>query len=652
MADLLSRIHSPADLKPLSIEQLKQVAAELREAIVTNLSKTGGHFASNLGAVDLILALHVVYDVPHDKIVYDVGHQCYAHKMLTGRLDDFASLRQYGGISGFLRRDESEYDVYGAGHASTSISAAYGFAVARDLAGEDGAALAVIGDAGLTGGLAFEGLNNAGHSGRNFTVVLNDNEMSIAKNVGALAAYMAKVRTSGWYQDIERRTKSALKRLPAGDLATRAAGGIMKHSLTNLVAPPQTGVLFEQMGFDYVGPLDGHDLSLLIDVFRQVKQMQGPVLVHVVTQKGKGYKLGEHDPRKWHAVVPFEPETGQAYKKSSSPTYTSVFAETMVELGEQDERLVAITAAMPDGTGLNLFHDRYPDRYFDVGIAEEHAVCFAAGLAASGRRPVVAIYSTFLQRAYDQILHDVALQNLPVIFAIDRAGLVGEDGGTHHGVFDLTYLRSVPNLTILSPKDGPELVRMLHYCVQHVDGPSAGPIAVRYPRGAALPMECTQGNAEIAYGKAEMLLEGDDVTLLGIGSMVAPAYQAALELRKEGIRCEVINARFVKPLDAETILKSVCKTGRLVVAEENTVCGGFGAAVLELLAAKGLAGVKVRQFGIPDHFVEHGAPDILRRVCGLSAEDLATAARELAGKRHVSNGGSAASRSATPTRTS
>ncbi len=633
MAHLLSRIHSPADLKPLTIDQLKQVAEELREAIVQSLSKTGGHFASNLGAVDLILALHTVYDVPHDKIVYDVGHQCYAHKMLTGRLDDFASLRQYGGISGFLRRDESEYDIYGAGHASTSISAAYGFAVGRDLAGEDGAAIAVIGDAGLTGGLAFEGLNNAGHSGRDFTVVLNDNEMSIAKNVGALAAYMAKVRSSGWYQDIERRTVNTLKRLPAGDLASRAAGGIMKHSLTNLVAPPQTGVLFEQMGFDYIGPLDGHDLSLLVDVFRQVRLMHGPVLVHVVTQKGKGYERGENNPRKWHAVVPFEPETGVAHSKSSAPTYTSVFADALVEMGERDERIVAITAAMPDGTGLNKFQDRFRDRYFDVGIAEEHAVCFAAGLAAAGRRPVTAIYSTFMQRAYDIILHDVALQNLPVIFALDRAGLVGEDGGTHHGAFDLSYLRSIPNLTVLSPKDGPELTRMMHYCAAHLDGPYAGPIAIRYPRGTACPIDWVHETPEIVYGRAETLLDGEDVTLLAIGSMVLPAYQAALELRAEGVRCEVINARFVKPLDEAAILASVRKTGRLVVAEENSRCGGFGSAVLELLAESGVANVPVRQFAIPDHFVEHGAPDILRRICGLTAENLAAAARELTGAR-------------------
>jgi 1-deoxy-D-xylulose-5-phosphate synthase len=422
----------------------------------------------------------------------------------------------------------------------------------------------------------------------------------------------------------------------------------MKHSITNLVAPPQTGVLFEQMGFDYVGPLDGHDLSLLIDVFRQVKQMQGPVLVHVVTQKGKGYKLGEHDPRKWHAVVPFEPETGQAYSKSSAPTYTSVFGETLVQLAEQDRRVVAITAAMPDGTGLNLFHDRFPDRYFDVGIAEGHAVCFAAGLAASGLRPVAAIYSTFLQRAYDMILHDVALQNLPVIFAIDRAGLVGEDGGTHHGAFDLTYLRSIPNLTILAPKDGPELTRMLHYCLRHVDGPQAGPIAVRYPRGAAITIDSELQSPEIEYGKAECLMEGEDVTLLAVGSMVQPVYQAALEVRADGIRCEVINARFVKPLDADAILRSVCKTGRLVVAEENTLCGGFGSAVLELLASHDLTHVPVRSFGIPDHFVEHGAPDILRRVCGLSTEDVATAVRELAAARgpRPTNGKSASSAAA------
>ena len=629
MPDLLSQINSPADLKDLSLEQLKQVADELRQAIIENLSRTGGHFASNLGAVDMILALHAIYDVPRDKIIWDVGHQCYAHKMLTGRLKDFPTLRQYGGISGFLRREESEYDLYGAGHASTSISAAYGFAVARDLREGSESVVAVIGDAGLTGGLALEGLNNAGHSGRNFTVVLNDNEMSIAPNVGALAKYLAKVRVQGWYQDAEKRTKKVLRKMPAGDMLSRTAGGIVKHSLTHLVAPQNTGVVFEEMGFEYIGPLDGHDLPLLLDVFKHVKEMEGPVLVHLLTVKGKGYERGEHDPRTWHAVTPFEPQTGEVHKKSGGATYTSVFASTLIELAEKDPNIVGITAAMPDGTGLNKFAEKFPDRYFDVGIAEQHAVCFAAGLAAERMKPVAAIYSTFLQRAYDLLIHDVALQNLPVIFAIDRAGLVGEDGGTHHGAFDVSYLRLIPNMVVLAPKDGQELAQMLAFATEHVESDHASPIALRYPRGAANPIDWGRDSAPVELGRAETLMEGDDIAFLALGSMVKPAFDAAQSLKSDGIQSKVINARFAKPLDEDTILAAARNTRRLVIAEENTRAGGFGEAVLDLLAAHGLTDVQVRQFGIPDHFIEHGAPDILKKLCGLTAEDLSTAAREM-----------------------
>lgn len=631
MADLLSSISSPADLKNLSMEQLKQLAAELRQAIILNLSKTGGHFASNLGAVDMIVALHTVYDVPRDKIVFDVGHQCYAHKMLTGRLKDFPTLRQYGGISGFLRRDESPYDVFGAGHASTSISAAYGFAVARDLIGGDEDVLAVIGDAGLTGGLAMEGLNNAGHSGRKFTVVLNDNQMSIAPNVGALAVYLSRIRTSGWYQDVERRTMSVMRKLPGGHVASRAASGIMKHSLTHLVAPEKTGLFFEEMGFEYIGPLDGHNLPLLIDTFRQVKQMQKPVLVHLITQKGKGYEFAEENARKYHAVPPFELDTGKASRKSTAPTYTSIFGDTLVDMAKTDKRLVAITAAMPDGTGLTKFSEEYPKRFFDVGIAEEHAICFAAGLCARGAKPVAAIYSTFLQRAFDIIVHDVALQNLPVILAIDRAGLVGEDGGTHHGVFDLSYLRPIPNLSILAPKDGDELAAMLRFCARFVDGPTAGPIAIRYPRGSAPSVDWGVEPTDIEMGRGEWLCHGEDVTLIAIGSMVRDAFDAARILRGQGIDAGVFNARFAKPLDEEAILSAARRTRRLIVAEENVKPGGFGDAVLELLAARGLSDVDVHVMAIPDHFIEHGAPAILRKVAGLTAEDMVTAARDMLG---------------------
>lgn len=629
MSQLLSRIKCPADLQALSIDELKQLAAELRQALVNHLSQTGGHFASNLGAVDLIVALYAVYNPPHDKIVFDVGHQCYAHKMLTGRLDAFPTLRQYGGISGFLRRDESPYDVFGAGHASTSISAAFGFAVARDLTGGDERVVAVIGDAGLTGGLAFEGLNNAGHSGRDFTVVLNDNAMSIAPNVGALARYLARLRTSEWYQHLERRTQEMLRRLPAGEIALKAADGLFKHSLTNIVAPEQTGVMFEQMGFQYIGPLDGHDLSLLVDVFRQVRQMKGPVMVHLVTQKGKGYPPAEEDARKYHAVTPFEPATGEAFQRSSGPTYTSVFADTLVELARQDPSIVGITAAMPDGTGIAKLQKEMPDRAFDTGIAEEHAVCFAAGLAAAGMKPVVAIYSTFLQRAYDMILHDVALQNLPVIFAIDRAGLVGEDGGTHHGAFDLSYLRPVPNMVIMAPSDGGELAAMLRFAVAHVSGRDASPVAIRYPRGSAQGSVAAGVRPPIELGRSEVLLDGEDVAFLAVGSTVESALTAAQTLTEEGIHASVINVRFVKPMDEVLILDVARRIGRLIICEENSVVGGFAEGVFHLLRDAGLDDVHIRHFGIPDRFIEHGSQAVLRSVCHLTAEHFAQAARDL-----------------------
>ena len=494
MYDLLSRIHSPADLKTLSRDQLKQVAAELRQAIIDNLSKTGGHFASDLGAVDLILALHTVYSVPKDKIIWDTGHQCYAHKMLTGRLDRFNTLRQYGGLSGFLRREESDCDLFGAGHAGTSISAAYGFAVARDMMGRtaDENVLAVIGDASMTAGLALEGLHNAGHSGRNFTVILNDNEMSIAESVGGLATYLAKLRVSPLYQSAEAQARSLLKRVPGtpGRALSKAAGSMLKHNLTHFVSSDHSGVVFEELGYEYIGPLDGHDLDLMIDLFTQIKQMTGPVFVHLRTVKGKGYDPAEENARKWHAVTPpmfADVASGTASgSKSSGQTWTSVFSKAIIELANDDPTIAAITAAMPDGTGLNKFKEVHPNRYFDTAIAEQHAVCFAAGLAAEGMKPITAIYSTFLQRAYDIILHDVAIQNLPVIFCLDRAGLVGDDGPTHHGVFDIAYLRHIPNVTMLAPKDGLEFDAMLRYIVRdHVTGPHAGPVAIRYPRGNA-----------------------------------------------------------------------------------------------------------------------------------------------------------------------
>jgi 1-deoxy-D-xylulose-5-phosphate synthase len=643
MYELLSRIQSPADLKGLNRDELKQVAGELRQAIIDNLSKTGGHFASDLGAVDLITALHTVYSVPKDKIIWDTGHQCYAHKMLTGRLDRFNTLRQYGGLSGFLRREESDYDLFGAGHAGTSISAAFGFAVARDMAGRsaDESVLAVIGDASMTAGLALEGLQNAGHSGRNFVVVLNDNEMSIAESVGGLATYLAKLRVSPLYQSVETHAKSVLKRVPGtpGRMVNKTASSLLRHNLTHLVSSDQSGVVFEELGFEYIGPVDGHDLDLLIDLFTQIKQMTGPVFVHLRTVKGKGYDAAEENARKWHAVTPpmfADTAAGTASgSKSSGQSWTSFFSQTIIDLANTDLKIAAITAAMPDGTGLNKFKEVHPDRYFDTAIAEQHAVAFAAGLAAEGMKPITAIYSTFLQRAYDMILHDVSIQNLPVIFCLDRAGLVGDDGPTHHGVFDIAYMRHIPNMAMLAPKDGQELADMLRYMLnEHVTGVNAGPIAVRYPRGNAPSIDWTPGRTSepIVLGKSETLLHGDDVAMLAYGNMVAPAFEAAKELEAEGISVEFINLRWAKPLDESAILEAARRTRRLIVMEEGVIAGGLGSGILELLAANGLSDVQVKLFGVPDRFVEHGAIPILHRLCMLTAPDFAAAARDLLGR--------------------
>ncbi|MCX6379647.1 MAG: 1-deoxy-D-xylulose-5-phosphate synthase [Armatimonadetes bacterium] len=638
MYDLLSRIHSPADLKSLTRDELKQVAHELRQAIIDNLSQTGGHFASDLGAVDIILALHTIYDVPKDKVIWDTGHQCYAHKMLTGRLDRFHSLRQYGGISGFLRREESDCDLFGAGHAGTSISAAYGFAVARDLAGRtDESVLAVIGDASLTAGLALEGLHNAGHSGRNFVVILNDNEMSIAESVGALATYLAKLRVSPLYQNMEARTKSLLDRVPGlpGHAIKQAADSVLKHSLTHFVQPDhtQSGVIFEELGYSYIGPVDGHNLDLLLDLFTQIKQMHGPVFVHLRTVKGKGYNPAEENARKWHAVTPtmFQ-ENSSAGSKGGTSTWTSVFSKTIIELANRDPKVVAITAAMPDGTGLNKFKEVHPDRYFDTAIAEQHAVCFAAGLAADGIKPITTIYSTFLQRAYDIILHDVAIQNLPVIFCLDRAGVVGDDGPTHHGVFDITYLRHIPNMAVLAPKDGEELAAMLTYSVdEHVVDKNASPIAIRYPRGNAPSIDWNHEREPIVFGKSETLQAGEDIAFLAYGNMVVPAFQAAQTLKQEGISVEVVNLRWAKPLDVAKIVDVAKRIRKIIVMEEGALAGGVGSGVLETLSSYGLTDVHTKLFGIPDKFIEHGAIPILHRLCNLTTLDFAIAARDMLG---------------------
>ena len=627
--NLLSQINSPADLKPLSVEQLRSLAEEIRVYLTECVAKTGGHLAPSLGVVELTLALHKVYDLPKDKLIWDVGHQAYVHKILTGRRDQLPTIRQHGGLSGFLRIDESPYDLYGAGHASTSISAAMGFAKARDFRGGKESVLALIGDGALTGGLALEGMNNAADDGTNITVILNDNEMSIAENVGALATYLSKLRMEPMYQFAESTAKGVIKGLPiGGGLITKAARAA-KHTATHFATPAHTGLLFEEMGFHYIGPIDGHNVEALIDVFNHVKKMKGAVLVHVLTVKGKGIPYAEADSRTYHGLSKFSPDDGKMESKTVGVSYTSAFSDTLCDLSETDDKIVGITAAMPDGTGLTQFSKLHPERFFDVGIAEQHAVTFAAGLAAENFKPVVAIYSTFLQRAYDQIVHDVALQHLPVRFFIDRGGLVGDDGGTHHGVLDLAYLRCVPNMVIAAPKDTDELCAMTRFALAY----AAGPIAVRYPRGGARQLS-DENTPEIVLGQAEILQDGGDVALLGLGAGVEIALDAAALLADQGVRATVVNARFCKPLDAETILEVARRCGRVVTIEDGVTPGGFGSGVLELLADHGVQ-VPVARVGLPDEFIEHGPVPVLREMVGLTAEAVAAKARALIGAERV-----------------
>ncbi len=594
---------------------------EIREEVIEQVSKLGGHLASNLGVVELTLALYTAYDLPADTVIWDVGHQCYTHKLLTGRYGSFDTLRQFGGISGFPKRDENPYDRFGAGHASTSISAALGFAKARDLKGGSEHVVAVIGDGALTGGMAWEALNNAGHLRTNLMVVLNDNEMSISKNVGAMSTHLSKLRMQPLYRKVEHKAKDVISNLPMGEAISRTAEGLL-HGVTHLMAA-QTGIIFEELGFKYFGPIDGHDTDLLIEVFRNLRTFEGPVLVHVLTKKGKGYEHAEKNARLFHGVSAFQVENGAARKISGGKSFTDVFSEAVIELAEQDDRVVAITAAMPDGTGLQRFAEKFPTRFFDVGIAEQHAVTFAAGLAAGGLRPVFAVYSTFLQRAYDQIVHDVCLQNLPIVFAIDRAGLVGDDGPTHHGAFDLSFLRHVPNMVVAAPSDARELKEMLALALTH-----DGPFAIRYPRGLC-PDSTTGSVAPVVIGKSEVLVDGDDVCVIAIGSAVGIAVEAVDLLRAQGISAALINARFVKPLDEETILLYAKRTRRVVVVEENSVQGGFGSAVAELLSEERLSDVAIRQIGLPDEFVGQGAQMLLRQFHGLTPEHIARTAAEM-----------------------
>jgi 1-deoxy-D-xylulose-5-phosphate synthase len=615
---LLDGIHSPQDLKQLPPESLPRLAEEIRELIVQTCSQTGGHLAPSLGAVELTLALHTVFDAPRDRIVWDVGHQAYAHKILTGRRDRFATLRQSGGVSGFPRRVESSYDAFGAGHGSTAISAALGLAAARDLAGEDHHVVAVVGDGAMTGGLAYEGLNNAGGLKKNLLVILNDNRFSISPNVGGFAHYLTRITAAPVYRELEKDAWKLLGKLPALGREARAAASRLKRGLKRLTIPD---VFFEEMGFQYFGPVDGHDLRELVSILRELKSIPGPVFLHVRTIKGKGYEPAEKDACAFHGLGRFDKVTGQA-ERSARPNYTDVFGETALELAARNPRLVAITAAMADGTGLARFRARYPERFFDAGMAEAHAVCFAAGMATAGAIPLVAIYSTFLQRAFDQIVHDVALQGLHVVFCVDRAGIVGEDGPTHNGVFDIGYLRQVPGVVVMQPRDENELVHMLHTAVAHHEGP----VAVRYPRAAITGVERAAPRV-LEIGRGELVRPGTDVALVALGSMVQPSLEAAQELARDGIRAAVFDARFAHPVDAEAIARLARLTGRLVTVEEHELAGGFGSAVVEALDQMGAPPVPVRRLGVPHAFLQHGPRARLLEQVGLTARGIAAEVR-------------------------
>ncbi len=613
---ILENIHDPSDLKKISPAVLRLLAQEIRDLLINTVAQTGGHLAANLGVVELTLALHYVYDLPKDKIIWDVGHQSYVHKILTGRRERISSLRQYQGLSGFPRVDESPYDSFNTGHSSTSISAAVGLALARDIQKEDHSVVAVIGDGALTGGMAFEALNHAGHLGLDVTVVLNDNAMSISPNVGALSGYLRRLRMDPAYTRTKEEVEQALLRIPGIGANLVKVAGKIKDIVKYIVVP---GMLFEELGFTYLGPIDGHNVEDTIVVLRRARYIKGPVLIHVITEKGKGYSPAVLNPGKFHGIGPFDVVTGKTIK-SSAKTYTQVFGEYMVKEGMTNQKLVAITAAMTSGTGLDQFAQKYPERFFDVGICEEHAVTMAAGMARGGLKPVVAIYSTFLQRAFDQIIHDVCLQNLPVVFAVDRAGLVGEDGPTHHGVFDLSFLRQMPNMIVMAPAHEDELNDMLDSALQYEQ-----PVAIRYPRGSGEGINIKENPSFIAPGEAVLLQEGHHVLLLAIGRAVRIALNAAAYLRDLGIQAVVINARFVKPLDNNLIGFWSSRCRRVVTLEENVLMGGFGSAVSEMLNSKKDEPSEILSIGIPDAFVEHGEVNRLMAEVGLEANSVVEA---------------------------
>ncbi|OGR50814.1 MAG: 1-deoxy-D-xylulose-5-phosphate synthase, partial [Elusimicrobia bacterium GWA2_38_7] len=611
--NILPIIKKPADLKAVKKELLPQLCKEIREKILEVVSKKGGHLGASLGATEITVALHTVFDAPKDKIIWDTGHQAYGHKLLTGRFEKFESLRQYGGISGFLSRKESEYDVFGGGHASTAISAALGIAAARDHKKEDFKVVAIVSDGCITGGMAYEGLQNAGNIGADLLVVLNDNQMFISHRVGAMGTFLAKLLTLGIVTKWEKRLEKFLARVHFWGSALVRLGKRLKV----LLFP---GILFEEMGFSYFGPVDGHDIFRLMEVLEAIKKTKGPSLLHIITKKGKGYEHSEKDVFGWHAPGKFDVATGEIQKSGGSPTpYTKIFGDTLVRLAKEDQRIVAVTAAMPEGTGTDLMRDQFPERFYDVGLAEQHAVTFAGGMAAEGLRPVVAIYSTFLQRAFDQMEHDISLQNLPVVFILDRGGIVGDDGPTHHGVFDYSYIRMLPNFIIMAPKDENELQHMLYTALKY----DKAPIALRYPRGPGYGVPLDKEFKLIPIGQGEIVKESPDsnISLLAIGSTVVPCLEAAKLLQKEGIPVTVVNMRFVKPIDKNLLIKLLEKGNRKwITVEENVLAGGFGSAIMESMEGQP---VTITRIGIGDHFVEHGTQNILRDKEGLSAEKIA-----------------------------
>lgn len=611
MGSFLDGVNSPEDIKKLNIEELKELSNEIRMFLIEKVSKTGGHLASNLGIVELTLALHRVFNTPADKIVWDVGHQSYVHKIVTGRKDKFDTMRKFEGLSGFPKVKESLHDSFNTGHSSTSISAALGMSKARDIKKENHSVVAVIGDGALTGGMAFEALNDAGRSPNNLVVILNDNEMSISQNVGGLSCYLSKIRTEPFYYKVKEDIDIILNKIPAIGKSAAKALGRVKGSIKYMIMP---GIIFEELGFKYLGPIDGHNILELENVLKRAKNIKGPVLVHVLTQKGKGYTYAEENPAVFHGVSPFEVETGEVIV-NNGPGYSEIFGREISKIAQNNDKVVAITAAMPHGTGLDLFSKKFPERFFDVGIAEQHGVTFGAGLARSGMIPVIALYSSFLQRAYDQVLHDVAIQNLHVVFAIDRAGIVGEDGETHQGIYDISFLSHIPNMTIMAPCDYSELAQMLEYAVNE----HSGPVAIRYPRGRGKEKLIEQ--VPVKYGKGLLLEEGDSLTIVAVGNRVEDALELSQKLKNLDIYSDVIYSRFIKPIDEKLIINSAIKTRRIITIEDNAISGGFGSKILEIINQKGI-NIKTRIFGYPDQFIQHGSKNELQKMCRLDIDSI------------------------------